>query len=341
MLRAALLLATVAVTNACGLRKFENLVTFGDSFTDDTQSEYLLESDGVPPPPGTKHEGSSHTWSGGYAWGRIVSQKADVIYNNYALGGAFCTNDINERMYEDTDFPFPDVIGYQVPLFEADLPFEELYPDRQADNTVYVLNIGGNDLGFNSFFRNKNNEGTDLSTVSDCMMEVFDRIYASGGRHFVLMTTWNVEDTPLYTPIPDGGMEYSRVWPDKADYNTTEEHGKLEVFVHALKDLSGKSVELGMLKGRWPGATFTFFDIHALFEDIISSPEEYFEEPADVKNVWQFCETDDDWEEKTCDEKDEDLAGFMWFDYVHPSERTCKSSLDHPTTSQDADHRHS
>lgn len=322
MLATVLFLATAAATHNCGLRKFENLVTFGDSFTDDAQGQYFLESEDYPP-PGTKHEGSNHTSSGGYAWGRIVTQTTDVIYNNYALQGAFCTNEINEREIIE-GVPFPDVIDYQVPLFEADLSFEDLYPNRKEDNTAYALCIGANDLGFNSFFRNQNNEGTDLTTVSDCMMEVFDRVYATGGRYFILISTWNLEDTPLYTSIPDGGMEFSRLWENKTEYNTVEEQGKLETYVSALKDLSAKSVELGMLKKRWPGSTFAFFDIHALFEDIMASPEEYFEAPADVKGVYSFCESDEEWENKTCSLKEEPMAGFMWFDQLHPSERTCK-----------------
>lgn len=293
MLRSIPFLAAVAAASSCGLRKFENLVSFGDSFTDDTQLSYFAEHEDYPP-PGTKHEGSNVTNSGGYAWGRLVAQKTNVNYNNYAVSGAMCTKAVNEVPVSlpgvGDDLSVPDVLTYQVPLYEADLEFEELYPNRKADNTVYTLGIGANDLAVNGFMFNQQKENATLSTISDCRMEIFDRIHASGGRYFVLISTLNIEDTPLFTPIPDGGLEWSRMWTNKSDYDTVAEHGKLETFVHALIDLSAQSVELGMLKNRWPDSTFVLFDIYTLFEDMMADPEAYFSEPADIKGVYSFCE---------------------------------------------------
>lgn len=92
--------------------------------------------------------------------------------------------------------PFPDVLGYEIPAFEADTKYVDtktgentLYTNRQADNTVYSMWIGTNDLGVGALLTDDQAKGTNITTYIDCIYESFDRIYKTGGRYFVLMNT--------------------------------------------------------------------------------------------------------------------------------------------------------
>ncbi|KAL4931761.1 uncharacterized protein BDV17DRAFT_288347 [Aspergillus undulatus] len=51
----------------------------------------------------------------------------------------------------------------------------------------------------------------------------------------------------------------------------------------------------GVLEKRWPGATFSFLYVYTLMSDILESPEEYLESPAETKDIFRFCEEDSAW----------------------------------------------
>lgn len=153
-MRSSLVLAAAATAVSSGAAKsppFENLVTFGDSYTDNGRLPYYVASNGSAPPPGVLPPQENVTSSGGLAWGQWVQEYTGVAYFDYAISGATCSNEIVSRYFAAINKPFPSVIDDEIPSFIADVGAETLYLNRTAENTVYALWIGTNDLGFGGF----------------------------------------------------------------------------------------------------------------------------------------------------------------------------------------------
>lgn len=143
--------AIMAPTGTYGSGLFENLVTFGDSYTDDGRLAYYIENDGSAPPPGVLPPQSSVSASGGLAWGQFVQRDTGAAYFDYAVSGATCSNEIVSRLLGAINKPFPSVVDDELPSFVADVGVQALYENRTSENTVYALWIGTNDLGIDGF----------------------------------------------------------------------------------------------------------------------------------------------------------------------------------------------
>lgn len=166
-MRSSLLFAVVARAATLGKsRTFENLVTFGDSYTDNGRLPYYVANNGSAPPPGVLPPQENVTSSGGLAWGQWVQEYAGVAYFDYAISGATCSNEIVSRYFAGIDKPFPSVIDDEIPSFIADVGAETLYLNRTADNTVYALWIGTNDLGFGGFLSDSQAPGVSAPSRS-------------------------------------------------------------------------------------------------------------------------------------------------------------------------------
>ena len=112
------------------------------------------------------------------------------------MSGATCSNDIIKRDFAAINAPFPSVAEYEVPAFLADVAFENptthtntLFSPgdgRKAENSVYALWIGTNDLGTDAFLTDSQRRtgATVARDFSDCVWGVFDELYNAGGRHF-------------------------------------------------------------------------------------------------------------------------------------------------------------
>lgn len=312
-LRAAAAAGPVYIRSSSG--RLENLVTFGDSYTDEGRLSYFIDHRKAPP-VGQMLPPSSSTASGGAAWGRIVANATGANYYNYAVSGAQCTNNMDSRNLDYIGAPFPSVLEYEVPVFEQDVRHQDLYPDRRPDNTVYALWIGTNDLGIDGLLGDKNKEGTTITTYLDCVWEVLDRVYRTGGRHFVLMNTAPLDHAPMYATPGEAGRGNSEYWRSKgAAYNTTQYASKIREYTvgaNTMYDYGGPFYLL--VKQRWPGATLSIFDIHSLMMDVMAKPDEYLDAPADVKAPYRVCLD-------TCVDSKEPKSSFMWYDELHPSER--------------------
>lgn len=315
-------MATAAAAKGCGLSSFDNLVTFGDSYTDEGRLGYFFGGNGAPP-AGELLPESNGTASGGYVWPRIISQNTGATTLNYAVSGATCSDDIVERYLEGIGRNFPSVKEYQVPAFEADTE-TELYGDVEADNTVYALWIGTNDLGGDgAMLTNRQVEGATLGDFVDCSFGVFDSVYAAGGRHFVLMNAAPLERSPLYKTPDEGGLGDSQFWGDKSEYDAELMKDKMRQYTTAVNGMWEYGVPFHLqLKARWPGASFTIFDVHSLFSDVLDSPAEYLDEPADAEGYYHHCGVDGG----DCVDSDEVMSSFFWFDELHPSQRAGECS---------------
>lgn len=156
--------ALLAGTGAsCGIQPFENLVAFGDSYTDNGRLNYYLSHNNTAPPAGTLPPVSTVSISGGLTWGQFVQQYTGVAYFDYAISGATCSNDIVSRYASTLGGPYPSVVENELPSFVADVDAQTLYANRTAANTVYALWIGTNDLGYAGFLTDSQAPGVSVS----------------------------------------------------------------------------------------------------------------------------------------------------------------------------------
>lgn len=84
-----------------------------------------------------------------------------------------------------------------------------------------------------------------------------------------------------------------------------------------------------LVKGRWPDATFDIFDVNSLITDIHDNPSAYLDAPANVTGWYHNCNTDG----SVCVNEANPLDTFLWYDTLHPSERTGESTP-HPSCLQ-------
>jgi hypothetical protein len=162
------------------------------------------------------------TAGGGITWARFVALNTSATLYDYAVSGAVCDNNIIFRLLAALNGPFPDVV-YETGAFVADTKFvnatthkNTLFPNRRADNTVYSMWIGTNDLGVGAFLTDSSLHETTIPDYLDCVYDRLDTIYKTGGRFFVIMNTAPLQLSPLYgmAGIP-GTSIVSQYWPNK------------------------------------------------------------------------------------------------------------------------------
>lgn len=70
---------------------------------------------------------------------------------------------------------------------------------------------------------------------------------------------------------------------------------------------------------RYPGASFAVFDVHSLLTDIYNNPTKYLSSPPNVQGQYYLCDIATG---SKCTKSSLSLDHFMWYDELHPSERT-------------------
>jgi phospholipase/lecithinase/hemolysin len=75
-----------------------------------------------------------------------------------------------------------------------------------------------------------------------------------------------------------------------------------------------------LLAKRYPGAEMVVFDVHSLLTDIFTHPAAYLNgtTPPNVTGQYYLCSLDGE----VCTSAKGSLDGYMWYDELHPSERT-------------------
>lgn len=116
----------------------ENLMTFGDSYTNETRLQYFFQH-GHAPPLGSTTPKSNQTSGGGKTWGRVVAAGTGAQYHDYAVGGAMRSDAITSHYLDPIHGPFSSIHDYEIPTFKADLAYQRLFPNRRADNKIYTL----------------------------------------------------------------------------------------------------------------------------------------------------------------------------------------------------------
>src|ERR1700755_2942045 len=79
----------------------------------------------------------------------------------------------------------PGIKENQIPQFEADLKVQG-FLNLPPKETVYTIWIGTNDLGFAGFLPQADG-ASKVPKYVECVWSVFDKMYATGGRKFLLM----------------------------------------------------------------------------------------------------------------------------------------------------------
>ena len=172
-----------------------------------------------------------------------------------------------------------------------------------ASDTVYAIWIGTNDIGLNGFLTNGQRPGKILPDQIDCVYDVLDGIYAAGGRIFVIMSTPPLHLAPLYAneTLSDGAN--STWWPDKPAWNATRVAETMLEYTSMINTIHGYRIPHEVLiSGRFENASFAYFDVNRLMQEIYRHPEQYF-----------------------TSEDDGTVSGrLMWSDALHPSMQTCR-----------------
>lgn len=285
--------------------KLENLVGFGDSYSEEGRLEYFLKNH-RPPPVGIMMPPSKKTYSGGYAWGRLVARKTGARYYNYAVSGAMCSNSIVARRLEATGGPYPSVLEYEMETYRQEIGNRSLYPDRRPENTLYALWIGTNDLGVAGFLTDRQEKGAQLGTFVDCVWAVLDGIYNSGGRRIVLINQAPLQLAPMYAAPGRwgaGNREYIRLG---AGYNKTAYQYKLEAYTTSVNTMFAYGAPFQLLvQRRWPGTELSILDLHTLMRRIWEQPADYLDRPANATAPYLACAPG-------CVEATEPLSSFLW-----------------------------
>jgi phospholipase/lecithinase/hemolysin len=298
---------------------FQTLVTFGDSYTDNGRLGYYINNGGKAPPAGTMHTESTTTASGGLSWAQFAARGAGATLMDYAVSGAVCSNQIVSRYFSYIGRTFPAILDDEIPSFTADVAYKSLYPSRTSDNTVYAVWIGTNDLGFDAFLSDSETPGKTISDFVGCVFQVFDSIYKTGGRRFVLLNTGPLEKTPLYAEPSKGGTQDSQFWNTKTQYNITEYGQKIYEYSTSVNTMYSYAVPVMMnLKDRWPKATLDIFDVHSLLNDIYAQPSKFLAAPYNASGYYHHCSSSG----SDCVDQSGSLNGYLWYDELHPSNKT-------------------
>ncbi|RAL14397.1 SGNH/GDSL hydrolase family protein [Aspergillus homomorphus CBS 101889] len=334
---------TASSAGGWGPRKFTSLVTFGDSYTDETRFSYFATHNNSAPPVGWIEPDANISSSGGLTWPHYVSLQHEQHINryNYAVAGATCSNEIIARPYNnETGYLFPSVLEYQVPAFTADAHYtdpstHQPFVTRPADETVYALWIGTNDLGNNAFLTDSQLNNSTLVDYVDCVYRVLDGVYNAttssllgdkdgddkGGKakYFVLMNVVPLQLAPLYATPENGGVGPNNYWKDKPA-NLTEISGRMQGQVVLVNEAFRYRTPVETLMNRrWPGVKVAVMDVYSLISEIYYHPTQYLNgsAPANVTGFEYHCDVNG----QNCGKLDSPDS-FLWFDQLHPSERT-------------------
>lgn len=293
----------------------ENL-QLNHSYTDEVRLGYFQQHDGHGPPPGTLLPMSSSTPGGGITWPRWVSIYSGASLFNYAVSGAVCSNDQIYRYLDSIKGPFPDVLGYEVPAYQSDAAYinpkthtNTLFKDRKADNTVYSMWIGTNDLGGDAILSDSTLHGETITDFIDCIFKALDGIYKTGARYFVLQNVTPLNLSPLYGMPDAGGLAQSKYWSVKPD-NITEVSAKMKEYSTTVNTVFNYRVPFELkLANRYPGAHFAIFDVHSLITDIYNHPAKFLNGTGTlyVDKGYQYCPPGGE-----CVNSEESMDNFLW-----------------------------
>ncbi|KIJ32821.1 carbohydrate esterase family 16 protein [Sphaerobolus stellatus SS14] len=263
--------------------KFKNLVAFGDSYTDISVASYPLWP----------------IWAADYA----KLDKTLVL----AKAGATCDQTLTPRVW-------PAVVQDEIPTY---LNATNNGKSLKAEETLYTLWIGTNDLGVGELITGQANPGVTVVDTTTCAVNWVDRLYKTGARNFLFQNMIPLDKVPLY----QADSYPNRYWTEPR--NTTAWNVQMKELVasgNALSDLLLANVATSL-----PHASICRFDSHGLFTDILAHPNLYLngtvaQNTTGASNacVFQLNESTND--SGDCTVVTGSAAdSYIWFDELHPT----------------------
>ena len=190
---------------------------------------------------------------------------------NYAVSGAVCSNLESPRTFSTINAPFPDLELYEIPAFLADKAFVNsstgagyFQPPLNASNAVYALFDGTNDVGNYAYLTDSQVPGNTLVSYTDCIYSQIDKLYASGGRFFVLINLFPLDLVPQYANLSAGGVTADKFWPDKPSNVTLYWERIVESVATVNSIFQYRTPFEALVANRYPGANFALYDVHSL-----------------------------------------------------------------------------
>lgn len=229
------------------------------------------------------------------------------------------------RILGATKQDFPAVLEYEVPAFLADRYTKRNGTDQtyfstalSSTNAVYSIWIGTNDLGVGAFLTDAQVDGLTLTDYVECVFTVFDKLYAAGGRSFVLFNNAPLHLAPLYANDTLNGAGDNQYWNPKPGNHTAIAEKMHEYVTSTNSIFQYKSPFEFMIAGRYPGAHMAIFNVFQLLSDVYDNPGMYFNgtQPANVTGFEHQCTPDQSSCKLMYDGTSSD--SFMWYDELHP-----------------------
>ncbi|KAF2019333.1 carbohydrate esterase family 16 protein [Aaosphaeria arxii CBS 175.79] len=309
-------------------KNFTTLVTFGDSYSDESRLGYFINNNGSAPPVGWEQPVGLNTASGGLSWARLASIYSSTKLYNYAVSGAVCSNKISPRTFAAIKAPFPDVAGYEIPAFKADSRYISrngtAFFSGTPENTVYAIWIGTNDLGNDAFLTDSQIRGKTLKDYVDCVYSAIDSLYENGGRYFVLLNVAPLQLLPQYATPENGGLNATKFYPDKGS-NITEISYRMYESVTTVNEVFKYRTPFETeLEKRWKDAQIANYDVNALITDIWNDPKSYLNGTASLNVTAPILSCDATGDICTNVEDKSARDSYLWFDELHPSEQASR-----------------
>jgi phospholipase/lecithinase/hemolysin len=267
------------------------------------------------------------TASGGLSWARYAAIYTSANLYNYAVSGAVCSNQVTPRLFAAIKAPFPDIDSYELPAFIADSNYTTANGTKfftgTPDNTVYAIWIGTNDLGNDAFLTDSQIKGKTVADYMDCVYNQISRLYANGGRYFVIMNLAPLNLLPQYALPEDGGLPATQFFPTKQGMNATAINGRMHETVAALNQVYEYRTPYEVTFNQtWDDINVASFDVNSLMTEIYHNPTKYFNgtAPPNVQGVVKLCDAQTSSNCTLADSPD----SYEWYDPLHPSEQTSR-----------------
>jgi hypothetical protein len=240
-------------------------------------------------------------------------------------------------------------LEYEVPAYIADskyiTPNGTKFMDIGQNETVYAIWIGTNDLGNNAFLTDSQVAGTTIPYYIECVYQALDKVYANGGRYFVIMNMAPLQLSPQYATPEHGGLAVTPGYSDKGANITEISYRMWETVVTVNDVFRYKTPFEALISHRYRGAQLAVMDLYGLvsflpssfffsstplyyplvhfmcsltgkISDIYYNPIEYLDAPANVTGYVRHCPIGGG----HCTYQD-NPASYLWYDELHPSER--------------------
>ncbi|KAF8307861.1 hypothetical protein DL93DRAFT_2087555 [Clavulina sp. PMI_390] len=322
LLVASAALGLVSVAAAANFPSFKHLVAFGDSYTDEGRLSYFFSHNDTLPPTGWSPPVSNSTSTGGYIWPRMIANSTGLTLHDYAVSGASCSNLLTPRS------PYPSVKEYEVPQFLKEYKLSNQrssgnIPTLDPDEVVITIWIGTNDIGNGALLDHSQVPGVSLVNVTSCAIDAISTLYASGARNFIFQNLAPLYLAPQYATDARFGVGVpNHYWPTKNTFlggNNTLISDSMREEVLSANEIY--KYRLPALAATLPEAKIALFSSHDLISDIIYNPKNWISAPYNTTGYHYHCNVSDNCATSYIYDQ-EDWNSYVWYDELHPSERT-------------------